>query len=109
LLAGQPHAFLLQWKTGGDAADRDFLAALQREGAEVTPGDELGQARAVVSEQWPTQQFFQFARECGVTLTGLEPEEMDLRTVYRRLVGMESAAPPIIGLAKRDASGVAAS
>ena len=109
LLAGQPHAFLLRWKTGGDAADRDFLAALQREGAEATPGDELGQARAVVSEQWPTQRFFQLARECGVTLTGLEPEEMDLRTVYRRLVGMESAAPPVIGLAKRDESGVAAS
>jgi ABC-2 type transport system ATP-binding protein len=109
LLAGQPNAFLLRWKTGGDAADRDLLAALQREGAEVTPGDELGQARAVVSEQWPTQRFFQLARECGVTLTGLEPEEMDLRTVYRRLVGMESAAPPVIGLAKRDASGVAAS
>jgi hypothetical protein len=34
---------------------------------------------------------------------------MDLRTVYRRLVGMESAAPPVIGLAKRDESGVAAS
>ena len=109
LLAGQPHAFLLRWKSGGDAADRDFLAALQREGAEATPGDELGQARAVVSEQWPTQRFFQLARECGVTLTGLEPEEMDLRTVYRRLVGMESAAPPVIGLAKRDESGVAAS
>jgi hypothetical protein len=44
-----------------------------------------------------------------VTLTGLEPEEMDLRTVYRRLVGKESAAPPVIGLAKRDESGVAAS
>ena len=109
LLAGQPHAFLLRWKTGGDAADRDFLAALQREGAEATSGDELGQARAVVTEQWPTQRFFQLARECGVTLTGLEPEEMDLRTVYRRLVGMESAAPPVIGLAKRDESGVAAS
>ncbi|MDP6307225.1 MAG: hypothetical protein QGH02_07755, partial [Verrucomicrobiota bacterium] len=109
LLAGQPHAFLLRWKTGGAAADRDFLAALQREGAEATPGDELAQARAVVSEQWPTQRFFQLARECGVTLTGLEPEEMDLRTVYRRLVGMESAAPPVIGLANRDESGVVAS
>jgi len=109
LLAGQPNAFLLRWKTVSDKADRDFLAALQREGAEATPGDEFGQARAVVSEQWQTQRFFQLARECGVTLTGLEPEEMDLRTVYCRLVGMDSASPPVIGFANRDESGVAAS
>ena len=109
LLVGQPNAFLLRLKTGSDIADRDFLAALQREGAEATPGDEFGQARAVVSEQWQTQRFFQLACECGVTLTGLEPEEMDLRTVYRRLVGMDSASPPVLGFAKHDESGVAAS
>ena len=107
LLAGQPHAFLLQWKSDNDAISGEFLAALQRSGAEVAPGAELGQARAVVSEQWATQQFFQLARECGVTLTGLEPEEMDLSTMYRRLVGKETAAPlPVIGLAKREESEV---
>ena len=109
LLAGQPHAFLLQWKSDNDAISGEFLDALQRSGAEVTSGDELGQARVVVSEQWVTQQFFQLAHECGVTLTGLEPEEMDLSTVYRRLVGIDAAAPPLIGLAKGDASGVATS
>ena len=87
----------------------EFLAALQRSGAEVASGDEPGQARVVVSEQWVTQQFFQLAYECGVTLTGLEPEEMDLSTVYRRLVGMDAVAPPLIGLTKGDASGVATS
>lgn len=109
LLGGQPHAFLLRWSGGGGAVDRDLLAALQREGAEVTSNDEPDQARVVVSEQWPTQRFFQLARECGVTLTGLEPEEMDLRMVYRQLVGLDSDAPSIIGLAKHDESGVAAS
>ena len=107
LLAGQPHAFLLQWKSDRAVNNDEFLAALQRSGAEVASGDDPGQARAVVSEQWATQQFFQLARECGVTLTGLEPEEMDLSTVYRRLVGMETAAPlPVIGLAKREESEV---
>ncbi len=109
LLAGQSHAFLLCWSGGDSAADRDLLAALHREGAEVTLGDEPDQARVVVSEQWPTQRFFQLAQECSVTLTGLEPEEMDLRTVYRRLVGMESATPPTIGLANRDENGVTTS
>jgi len=46
------------------------------------------------------------ARQAEVTLTGLEPEEMDLRTVYRRLVGMETAMPPLVDLAKRGESGV---
>ena len=101
LLAGQAHAFLLRWKNGDGAANGAFLEALQQAGAEVSPGEEPGEARAVVSAEWPGQQFFHLAKRAGVTLTGVEPEEMDLRTVYRRLVGMES------GLAKREESGVA--
>ena len=34
-------------------------------------------------------------------------EEMDLRTVYRRLVGMETPPPSLIDLTKREESGVA--
>jgi ABC-2 type transport system ATP-binding protein len=107
LLAGQEHAFLLRWKNGDGAANDAFLAALQQAGAEVSPVEEPGQARVVVSAEWPGQQFFHLAKRAGVTLTGLEPEEMDLRTVYRRLVGMESATSSLIGLAKRGESGVA--
>lgn len=108
MLAGQEHAFSLRWKNGNESTNDAYLAALQQAGAEVSPGEELGQARAVVSSDWSNQQFFHLAKRTEVTLTGLEPEEMDLRTVYRRLVGMESALPPLIGLAKREESEVGA-
>ena len=68
----------------------------------------LGQARAEVSEAWPSQQFFHLAKQSEVTLTGLEPEEIDLRTVYLGLVGMETALPPLVGLVKREERGVIA-
>ncbi len=107
MLAGQEHAYSLRWKNGNDSANDAYLAALQQAGAEVSPGEELGQARAVVSGDWSSQQFFHLAKRTEVTLTGLEPEEMDLRTVYRRLVGMETPPPPLIDLTKREESGVA--
>ena len=105
MLAGQAHAFSLRWKNGNDSTNAAYLAALQQAGAEVSPGEELGQARVVVSGDWSNQQFFLLAKRTEVMLTGLEPEEMDLRTVYRRLVGMETP-PPVIDLAKREESGV---
>ncbi len=106
MLVGKADAYLLRWKNAGDAANDVYLAALQQAGAEVSPGEEIGQARAVVPAEWSTRQFFHLARQAEVTLTGLEPEEMDLRTVYRRLVGMETAMPPLVDLAKRGESGV---
>ena len=108
MLTSQANAFLLRWKNGGNATNDAYLAALQQAGAEVSAGDELGQARAVVSEAWPSQQFFHLAKQSEVTLTGLEPEEIDLRTVYLGLVGMESALPPLVGLAKHEERGVIA-
>jgi len=107
LLAGQAHAFLLRWKNGSGSANDAFLAALKQAGVEVSLVEEPGRARAVVCAEWTGQQFFHFAKQAGVTLIELEPEEMDLRTVYRRLVGMESVTSPLIGLAKRGESGVA--
>ena len=106
MLAGQEHAFSLRWKNGNESTNDAYLVALQQAGAEVSPGEELGQARAVVSSDWSNQQFFHLAKRTEVTLTGLEPEEIDLRTVYRRLVGMGTPPPPLIDLAKREESGV---
>ena len=108
MLTSQANAFLLRWKNGGNATNDAYLAALQQAGAEVSPGAELGQARVEVSEAWPSQQFFHLAKQSEVTLTGLEPEEIDLRTVYLGLVGMETALPPLVGLAKREERGVSA-
>ncbi|MEE2948197.1 MAG: ABC transporter ATP-binding protein [Verrucomicrobiota bacterium] len=107
MLAGQAHAFLLQWKNANGTTNDAYIASLQEAGADVSPGEELGQARVVLSGEWSNQQFFQLAKQAEVTLTGIEPEEMDLRTVYHRLVGMETAGPPLLGMAKSPESGVA--
>ena len=105
MLAGQANTFLLRWKNNNESND-GYLTALQQSGAEVSPGKETGQARVVVTAQWSRQQFFQLAKERHVTLVCLEPEEMDLRTVYQRLVGFKSNEPPVIGLTKSEGSGV---
>lgn len=105
MLAGQANTFLLRWKNNNESND-GYLAALQQSGAEVSPGKETGQARVVVTAQWSRQQFFRLAKERHVTLIGLEPEEMDLRTVYQRLVGFKSNVPSVIGLTKSEGSGV---
>ena len=106
MLAGQAHAFLLQWKNADDTKNDAYINALQKVGADVSHGEEFGQARVVVSAEWSNQQFFHLAKEVKVTLTGIEPEEMDLRTVYRRLVGMENVSKSHVGLAKSQESGV---
>ena len=106
MLAGQAHAFLLQWKNADDTTNDAYIDALQKVGVDVSHGEEFGQARVVVSAEWSNQQFFHLAKEVKVTLTGIEPEEMDLRTVYRRLVGMENVSKSHVGLAKSQESGV---
>ncbi|MDP6893331.1 MAG: ABC transporter ATP-binding protein [Verrucomicrobiota bacterium] len=105
MLAGEANTFLIRWKNNNESND-GYLTALQQSGAEVSSGKETGQARVVVTAQWSRQQFFQLAKERHVTLVCLEPEEMDLRTVYQRLVGFKSNEPPVIGLTKSEGSGV---
>ena len=102
MLAGQANTFLIRWKNNNGSTDDGYLAALQQSGAEVSPSEESGQARVVVTAQWSRQQFFQLAKEKYVTLIGLEPEEMDLRTVYKRLVGFKTSIPPVINLRKSE-------
>ena len=106
MLAGQANTFLIRWKNNNGSTDDGYLAALQQSGAEVSPSEESGQARVVVTAQWSRQQFFQLAKEKYVTLIGLEPEEMDLRTVYQRLVGFKTSISPVINLRKPEESEV---
>ena len=83
-----------------------YLAALKQSGAEVSLSEEFGQARVVVTDAWSKQQFFKLAKEAHVTLIGLEPEEIDLRTVYQRVVGYKKNLPPVISLKKPELSEV---
>ncbi len=102
MLAGQENTFLIQWKNNIGSTDAGYLAALQQSGAEVSLSKVSGQARVVVTDQWSRQQFFQLAKEQNVTLVGLEPEEMDLQTVYQRLVGLKTNIPPEIDSRKSE-------
>ena len=107
MLESQANAFLIRWKHKSGSKDDVYLAALEQSGADVSPSEKFGQARVVVTDAWSKKQFFQLAKEAQVTLIGLEPEEIDLRTVYQRVVGNKNNLPPVIGLNKPDGSEVA--
>jgi ABC-2 type transport system ATP-binding protein len=104
MLESQANAFLIRWKHKSGSKDDVYLAALEQSGAEVSPSEKFGQARVVVTDAWSKKQFFQLAKEAQVTLIGLEPEEIDLRTVYQRVLG--NKLPPVIDLNKPDGSEV---
>lgn len=76
-------SYLLRWD--GDAGDR-FLEALRQQGVQVTVSRCSNEAQVTVSEGWTNRIFFREAQRHGVTITGLEPEEDDLESVYQRLV-----------------------
>jgi hypothetical protein len=107
MLESQLNTFLIRWKNKNGSSDDVYLAALKQSGAEVSLSEELGQARVVVTDAWSKQQFFKLAKEAQVTLIGLEPEEIDLRTVYQRVVGYKFFLPPVISLKKPEVSEVA--
>lgn len=104
MLESQANAFLIRWKNKSGSNYDAYLAALEQSGAEVSPSEKFGQARVLVTDAWSKKQFFQLAKESQVTLIGLEPEEIDLRTVYQRVLG--NKLPPVIDLNKPDGSEV---
>lgn len=94
LVAGQRRAYRLSW-TGNNGAG--FLCSLRAEGLQVddqfvhsSKGDSSsGEARALAPDSWSTRSFFSLAKQNNLLLTGLEPDEADLRSVYRRLIQNE--------------------
>ena len=106
MLESQSNTFLIRWKNKNSSSNDVYLAALKQSGAEVSLSEEFGQARVVVTDAWSKQQFFKLAKEAHVTLIGLEPEEIDLRTVYQRVVGYKKNLPPVISLKKPEVSEV---
>jgi len=75
--------YLLRWE-GGDS-DR-FLNALRRRGVEIQRDVRAGQAQLTVPDGWTNRTFFCEAGQHEAVITGLEPEEDDLQSVYERLV-----------------------
>lgn len=82
LRARQQRCYRIRWK--GDA--RQMLEALRSIGLTPTTGGRPDEARVVVPDQWQTRRFFELAKQHGLQLTGLAPEEEDLAAVYQRLV-----------------------
>jgi len=75
--------YLLRWE-GGDS-DR-FLNALSGRGVEIQRAVRAGQAHVTVPDGWTNRTFFHEAVQHEAVITGLEPEEDDLQSVYERLV-----------------------
>lgn len=83
LRAVSRRSYRIRWE--GDATE--FVADLRRQGAEVQLHERRDEARVAVPEDWTNRRFFVSARERGVLLTALTPEEEHLEAVYQRLIG----------------------
>jgi ABC-2 type transport system ATP-binding protein len=74
--------YRLGWE--GDAVG--FVAALRHLGLEVLSNELMLNATVKVPDDFPTRTFFALAREHGVLLTSLEPEEENLEAIYHRVI-----------------------
>jgi ABC-2 type transport system ATP-binding protein len=76
-------------------ADLPFREALQNAGLDVTGNGESHQARVALPRNWPTSRLFELARDTGVVLTRLTPEEEDLLGMFFRVTdnATEEASP----------------
>jgi ABC-2 type transport system ATP-binding protein len=75
-------AYRLRW----DGEPTAFLARLAGLGVRVALNGKANQARAIVPQGWTTSTFFAAAQQASIQLTGLEPDEEDLQSVYHRLI-----------------------
>jgi ABC-2 type transport system ATP-binding protein len=75
-------AYRLRW----DGDPTAFLNALSQLGVDIQLNGKANQARALVPPNWTTRTFFAQAQLFSVQLTGLEPDEEDLQSVYHRLI-----------------------
>ena len=78
----RPRNYRLRWDGDGNG----WLKDLQRIGVQVHPPARAGEAHVTVPETWSNRDFFRQSLRHQVILTGLEPEEDDLETVYEQLV-----------------------
>ena len=83
-----------QYELAWQGASAPFLAALQTLGAEVTADGTPNRAKVLVPPDWSNAKFFEVARNEGVVLTQLSPEEENLERLFFRVTrsAPESAA-----------------
>jgi ABC-2 type transport system ATP-binding protein len=85
LRTSQQRVYRFGWEGSTDNAST-FLQSLENRGAQLETDLERGRGRATVVSEWSNQWFFAAARQSGVVLVHLEPEEEDLAAVYQRIV-----------------------
>jgi len=83
-----PDGYHLSWQGESDK----FVAALRNAGVEVADTATTRRVATSVPPGWKTTRFFQLAREHGVALTEVLPDEEDLERLFFRITG--SAAAP---------------
>jgi ABC-2 type transport system ATP-binding protein len=83
LRRARPRNYLLRWQgDGGDA----WLQALRRLGVEMNRPIRPGEAHVTVPETWSNRDFFRQSLRHPIVITGIEPEEDDLESIYQHLV-----------------------
>jgi ABC-2 type transport system ATP-binding protein len=73
----------------GDGAP--LLERLRKAGAMVSANARPSKSLVTVPADWQAPRFFELARESGVTLSHLKPEEEDLERVFFRVTGEHQA------------------
>ncbi len=83
LRRARPRRYRLRWQGQGEER---WLQALQQRGIELVEPPAGGEVSVTVPENWTCRQFFRESLAHPLVITGLEPEEDDLETVYEQLV-----------------------
>lgn len=76
------HCFRLSWQ--GESGE--FLALLGQQHVRVQSESADDSAEVLVPDGWNTHRFFAAARQAGVLLTGIQPREDNLESLYYRVV-----------------------
>ncbi|MBI3468392.1 MAG: ABC transporter ATP-binding protein, partial [Planctomycetes bacterium] len=89
---------------GTDQAIASFMASLRTIGIAVSTNNRPGHAVLTVPMSWRTARLFEAARDNGVVLTHLKPEEEDLEQMFFRVTDetTPSEEPAGAGLAQRN-------
>jgi ABC-2 type transport system ATP-binding protein len=73
------------YELGWLGEDAGFLDSLRRAGVEVSGLPAVGKAIVTTPAGWTTLKFFELARDRGVVLTHMKPDEEDLHRAFLRV------------------------
>jgi ABC-2 type transport system ATP-binding protein len=82
------------YEVGWLGEGQSLIERLRAAGAQVTVNGSPTKSLVSVPGDWNTSRFFDLARQAGVTLSHLKPEEEDLQRVFFRVTSEEMASEP---------------